>query len=83
MLKRWKNVCHVAHRSNSEFHPKLRGERGTTLAIENAFHDLNAVNPDRINTGDQRTPLELLTVISEQGREADAALKRLQNIIIK
>ncbi|MBL8820638.1 MAG: hypothetical protein JNL58_31740, partial [Planctomyces sp.] len=49
--------------------------------IENAVYDLKAVNPDRVNTDDKRTPSQLLAVIAEKGREADAALERLEALI--
>lgn len=49
--------------------------------IENAVYDLKAVNPERVNTDDKRTPSQLLVVIAEKGREADAALARLQSLI--
>ena len=63
---------------------KLKESRDATAkaeAIENAVYDLKAVNPDRINTDDQRTPSQLLTVIAEKGREADSVLERLQGLI--
>ena len=51
------------------------------MAIENAVYDLKAVNPNRVNTEDLRTPLELLAAIAEKGREADAALDCLRRLI--
>jgi len=48
--------------------------------IENAVYDLKAVNPNRPPDIDTRTPAELLAVIAEKGREADAALASLQQI---
>ncbi len=50
-------------------------------AIENAVYDLKAVNPNRTNHEDRRTPEELLALIAEKGREADAALERLRQLI--
>jgi type I restriction enzyme M protein len=50
-------------------------------SIENAVFDLKAVNPNRANNEDRRTPEELLTIIEEKGREADGALQRLRKLI--
>jgi type I restriction enzyme M protein len=50
-------------------------------AIENAVYDLKAVNPNRANDEDRRTTEELLTIIEEKGREADAALGRLRELV--
>jgi type I restriction enzyme M protein len=50
-------------------------------AIEDAVYDLKAVNPNRVSEEDTRTPAQLLDVITEKGREADAALARLRRLI--
>jgi type I restriction enzyme M protein len=50
-------------------------------SIENAVCDLKAVNPNRPSQDDRRTPEELLALIAEKGREADAALDRLRMLI--
>jgi len=50
-------------------------------AIEEAVYDLKAVNPNRASAEDARTPAELLDLIAEKGREADAALERLKGLI--
>ena len=63
---------------------KLREAREASAkseTIENAVYDLKAVNPNRVNTEDRRTPLELLAFIDEKGREADAALGRLKELL--
>ena len=50
-------------------------------AIEDAVYDLKAVNPNRVTVEDKRTPLELLQFIADKGREADAALDRLRELV--
>jgi type I restriction enzyme M protein len=50
-------------------------------SMENVVFDLKAVNPNRTNNEDKRTPEELVAVIKEKGHEADAALERLQKLI--
>jgi hypothetical protein len=50
-------------------------------AIEDAVYDLKAVNPNRATDEDTRTPAELLDFIADKGREADAALARLGNLV--
>ena len=50
-------------------------------AIEDAAYDLKAVNPNRVSTEDKRTPTQLLDFVSEKGREADAALGRLRQLV--
>ena len=50
-------------------------------AIENAVYDLKAVNPNRTSQQDTRTPNELLAFLAEKGREADAALARLGELL--
>ena len=50
-------------------------------SIENAVYDLKAVNPNRTDNQDKRTPSELLNFIEERGREADTALARLRELI--
>jgi hypothetical protein len=39
------------------------------------------VNPNRVIIEDKRTPTELLTFIQGKGREADAALARLADLL--
>ena len=50
-------------------------------AIEDAVYDLKAVNPNRASEQDTRTPTQLLDFITDKGREADAALSKLQALI--
>ena len=59
------------------------GREATAKAetIENAVYDLKAVNPNKSDNEDRRTPAELLAIIEEKGREADAALARLRRLI--
>lgn len=46
--------------------------------IEDAVYDLKAVNPNRKDTTDTRTPSELLDLIEAKGREVQAALAELR-----
>lgn len=50
-------------------------------AIEDAAYDLKAVNPNRVNEDDTRTPTQLIDFIAEKGVEADAALGRLRELV--
>jgi type I restriction enzyme M protein len=52
-------------------------------AIEDATYDLKAVNPNRATEEDTRSPAELLDFIETKGREADAALGKLRELIGK
>ena len=52
-------------------------------AIEDAVYDLKAVNPNRVNVEDKRTPPQLLDFITTKGLEADAALARLRKLVAK
>ena len=45
--------------------------------IEDGIYDLKAVNPAVRDTGDQRTPAQLLDAIQIKGREVDEASSRL------
>jgi type I restriction enzyme M protein len=49
--------------------------------IEDAVYDLKAVNPNRASEEDTRSPAELLDFIETKGREADAALGKLRELI--
>ena len=51
------------------------------MAIENAVYGLKAVNPNRKSVEDTRTSAEIVAVIDEKGREVDAALARLKELI--
>lgn len=48
--------------------------------IENAVYDLKAVNPNRKETVDHRTPVELLDLVEAKGREIQAALEVLREL---
>jgi len=50
-------------------------------SIENAVYDLKAVNPNRASEEDTRTPALLLDFVTAKGREADAALARLRDLV--
>ena len=58
-----------------------REARDKADTIENAAFDLKAVNPNRPDTTDKRTPAELMSFIEAKGKEADAALTRLASLI--
>jgi type I restriction enzyme M protein len=49
--------------------------------IEDAIHDLKAVNPRVRKAGDVRTPAQLLDAITAKGHEVDAALARLRALM--
>jgi type I restriction enzyme M protein len=58
-------------------------ERSWTVSradIEARNYDLKAVNPNAPDTGDKRTPAELLDVIEAHGREVAAALAELRRL---
>ena len=48
--------------------------------IASRNYDLKAMNPNRREQGDTRTPAELLTLIEQQGRELQAALAELRQL---
>ena len=49
--------------------------------IEARNYDLKAVNPNRTTQVDTRTPAELIALMEEKGREIDAALSDLKNLL--
>ena len=67
---RWKGALRDAREADAK-----------AAAIENAVYDLKAVNPHRVVVEDKRTPLEIIRAIEEKGREATAALSRLQALV--
>lgn len=60
---------------------EARDNESKAQTIEDAVYDLKAVNPNKTDDSDKRTPAQLLDVIEEKGREADAALARLRVLI--
>ncbi len=60
---------------------EAREAEAKATAIENAVFDLKAINPHRKVESDTRTPAQILAAIDEKGREADAALARLRELI--
>lgn len=54
-----------------------REARDKAENIENAAHDLKAVNPNRAGTTDKRKPAGLMEFIAAKGKEADQALSQL------
>ena len=60
---------------------EVREIEAKAVAIENAVYDLKAVNPNRRVEEDTRTPSEIIAAIEARGREADAALSRLQVLL--
>jgi len=69
--ERWKNALREAREAETK-----------ARTIENAAYDLKAVNPHRIVIEDKRTPLEIIEAIRSKDREANAALSRLQELLI-
>ena len=67
---KWKSVLREARENESK-----------AQTIEDAVYDLKAVNPNKTDDSDKRTPTQLLEVIEAKGHEADAALARLQALI--
>ncbi|MEN9573389.1 MAG: hypothetical protein RL514_1244 [Verrucomicrobiota bacterium] len=68
--EQWKAVCREARETDAK-----------AESIENAAYDLKAVNPNRKSDEDKRTPPELLDFIGSQGKDADAALVRLRELV--
>jgi len=71
-------------RLEEDWKSTARGSRESQAkaeSMENAVLDLKAVNPSRSKNEDRRSPEELLAIIEEKGREADAALQRLRHLI--
>jgi type I restriction enzyme M protein len=68
---RWKSALRDAREADAK-----------AAAIENAVYDLKAVNPHRVVEEDTRTPLEIIQAIEEKGRDAAAALSRLQELLV-
>ncbi len=60
---------------------EAREARDKADAIENAAFDLKAVNPNRPDTTDKRTPVALMAFIEAKGKDADAALTRLEALM--
>jgi type I restriction enzyme M protein len=60
---------------------EVRETEAKAVVIENAVYDLKAVNPHRRVEEDTRTPAEIIASIDEKGREADAALSRLRDLL--
>jgi type I restriction enzyme M protein len=68
--ERWKSALRNAREADAK-----------AATIENAVYDLKAVNPHRVVEEDRRTPLEIIQVIEENGKQATAALSRLQTLL--
>jgi len=68
--EQWKGVLREARENESK-----------AQTIEDAVYDLKAVNPNKADDSDKRTPTQLLEVIETKGRDADAALTRLRSLI--
>ena len=58
---------------------EARENESKAQTIENAVYDLKAVNPNKADDSDKRTPTQLLEVIDAKGR--DVALARLKQLI--
>lgn len=50
----------------------------TRQEIEDKNFDLKAVNPNKVNEEDDRTPTQLLDIIEAKGKEVEAALAKLR-----
>jgi type I restriction enzyme M protein len=50
----------------------------TRADIEAKNFDLKAVNPNKVNEEDDRTPAQLLDIIEVKGKEVEAALAKLR-----
>ncbi len=68
--ERWKGTLREAREAGAK-----------AVAIENAAYDLKAVNPNSHTKEDTRTAAELIAVIEEKGREVDAALTALRDLV--
>jgi hypothetical protein len=60
---------------------EAREARDKADALENAAFDLKAVTPNRPDTTDKRTPAELMAFIGAKGKDADAALAKLAELM--
>ena len=52
----------------------------TRKEIEEKNYDLKAVNPNRVEEVDTRTPEELMDIIEAKGKEVQEALAMLRNL---
>lgn len=52
----------------------------TRAEIEEKNYDLKAVNPNRVEEVDTRTPEELLSIIEQKGDEIQKALAMLRSL---
>jgi type I restriction enzyme M protein len=68
--ERWKQTLRTARETEAK-----------AESIECAAYDLKAVNPNRSNTEDKRTPTQLLAVIEAKGSEAEESLQRLKLLV--
>ena len=67
---KWKSVLRDARENESK-----------AQTIEDAVYDLKAVNPNKTDDRDQRTPVQLLEVIEAKGQEAAGAITRLRSLL--
>ena len=58
-----------------------RTREGNQVYFEARNFDLKAVNPNAKSTEDTRTPEELLDIIESKGREVDAAIASLRELL--
>ena len=70
MEDKWKSVLRDARENESK-----------AQTIEDAVYDLKAVNPNKTDDSDKRTPSQLLDVIDAKGNDADTAIARLRGLI--
>ena len=50
------------------------------IEIEEKDYDLKAVNPNRVEVVDTRTPEELLDIIEQKGKELEKVLAKLRSL---
>ncbi len=63
-----------------ELTKEARELAGRAQDIENAVYDLKAVNPNKQAEEDTRTPVELLDIIEQKGRDVAEALATLRSL---
>ncbi len=71
-------VCEALDARIREKDKSARDLESQAAAIDAALFDLKAVNPNAVATVDQRTPVEIINSIEEQGRIVTQALGRLR-----
>lgn len=68
----------IIHPGERELTREARDLAGKAKELEDAVYDLKAVNPNRKQVVDRRTPEELIALIEAKGREVTEALAVLR-----